>query len=113
MTTPGIPTPSINAMTTELSALAARAKNTRDVTSSEKGTPRTDFAAALKASVEQLNGAQVRAQQLGESFSLGDESVHLSDVMIALQKANIALHTAVQVRNRFVSAYQEIMNMQV
>jgi flagellar hook-basal body complex protein FliE len=113
MTTAGISTSSIDAMTVELRALATRAKTTRDATSSENGATETDFAAALKASVERLNSAQVRAQQLGESFSLGDESVHLSDVMIALQKANIALHTAVQVRNRFVSAYQDIMNMQL
>jgi flagellar hook-basal body complex protein FliE len=39
--------------------------------------------------------------------------VNLSDVMIAVQKASISFQAAVQVRNRLVSAYHEIMNMQV
>lgn len=113
MTTPRITTSAIDAITAELRLLATRAKSTEDATPPENGGAKPEFADALKASLEHLNSTQLQAQKRGESFALGDESVHLSDVMIALQKANIALHTAVQVRNKFVSAYQEIMNMQI
>lgn len=78
-----------------------------------KGGQRTDFADALKASLNQVNQSQVEAQTLGKNFALGDDSVSLSDVMIAGQKANINFQATLQVRNKMVSAYQEIMSMQV
>lgn len=76
-------------------------------------TSGVEFGKALKQQLEELNQSQQKASQLGERFSLGDESVNLSDVMIASQKANIELQTAVQVRNKLVSAYHDIMNMQI
>ena len=50
---------------------------------------------------------------MARSFELGAPEVQLHDVMISLQKANISFQQTVQVRNRLVAAYQEIMNMQV
>ncbi len=74
---------------------------------------KVDFSEALKASLNQVNQAQVSAENLGKNFVLGDDTVSLSDVMIAGQKANIAFQATVQVRNKLVSAYQDIMNMPV
>lgn len=75
--------------------------------------PKVDFADALKASLDQISSAQSSAQKLGQRFSMGDDSVNLSDVMISQQKASIAFQATVQVRNKLVSAYHDIMNMQV
>jgi flagellar hook-basal body complex protein FliE len=72
-----------------------------------------DFAAALKSSLEQVNQSQTKAVELGKNFSLGDDSVNLSDVMVATQKASLSFQATVQVRNKLVSAYHDIMNMQV
>lgn len=72
-----------------------------------------DFGQILKSQLDQVNARQETAKQLSERFSLGDDSVNLSDVMIASQKSGIALQTTVQLRNKLVSAYHEIMNMQV
>lgn len=74
---------------------------------------KVDFSQALKASLDQVNQTQVNAETLGKNFVMGDDSVSLSDVMISGQKANIAFQATVQVRNKLVSAYQDIMNMQV
>jgi flagellar hook-basal body complex protein FliE len=71
------------------------------------------FAQVLRASLEQVNQTQVRADGLARAFEQGDSSVNLQDVMIAMQKANLSFQTVVQVRNRVVAAYQDIMNMQV
>ncbi len=71
------------------------------------------FAEALKGAVSRTNDTQQQARALARSFELGAPDVQLHDVMISLQKANIAFQQTVQVRNRLVSAYQEIMNMQV
>jgi flagellar hook-basal body complex protein FliE len=50
---------------------------------------------------------------MGQKFASGDDSVSLSDTMIAMQKASITFQATVQVRNKLVSAYHDIMNMQV
>jgi len=72
-----------------------------------------DFAQIFKTQLDQANQLQKNAQQLGQRFTLGDESVNLSDVMIGYQKSSIAMQTTLQVRNKLVSAYHDIMNMQV
>ncbi len=78
-----------------------------------QSTGKVDFSEALKASLNSVNQSQVDAEKLGKSFAMGDDSVSLSDVMIAGQKANISFQATVQVRNKLVSAYHDIMNMQV
>ncbi len=78
-----------------------------------QGAAKVDFSDALKASLDGVSKAQSQAQTLGRNFALGDDSVSLSDVMIAGQKASISFQATVQVRNKLVSAYQDIMNMQV
>jgi flagellar hook-basal body complex protein FliE len=72
-----------------------------------------DFANVLKSSLDGVNQAQHQAEDLQKAFVMGDDKVSLSDTMIAMQKANISFQTAVQVRNKVVAAYNDIMNMQV
>src|SRR5512139_1857080 len=74
---------------------------------------KTDFAAVLKASIDQVNATQTQAQSMTQAFEVGAPGVQLHDVMISLSKANVSFQQMVQVRNRLVSAYQDIMNMQV
>lgn len=71
------------------------------------------FADALKASLDQVNTSMKHADSLGERFAMGDDTVSLSDTMIAMQKASLSFQASVQVRNKLVSAYHDIMNMQV
>jgi flagellar hook-basal body complex protein FliE len=70
------------------------------------------FAGELKKSLERISSAQEQAYGQAEAFEMGKPGVALNDVMVDLQKANIAFQTGVQVRNKLVSAYQDIMNMQ-
>ena len=73
----------------------------------------TDFASMLKSSLDGVVQAQNRAESMQQAFVLGDDKVSLSDVMIEMQKANISFQTTVQVRNKVIAAYNDIMNMQV
>jgi len=73
----------------------------------------TDFATLLKNSLDGVNGHQVDATRLAREFELGAPNANLNDVMVSMQKANISFQEMVQVRNRLVSAYHDIMNMQV
>lgn len=108
-----INTSQIDAMVSQLRAAAARTQEGVSPFQAEKSTSKLDFADALKTTLEQVNSVQVNAEQLGQRFVAGDDSVNLSDVMISIQKANISFQATVQVRNKLVAAYQDIMNMQV
>lgn len=70
------------------------------------------FSNFLKNAINEVNETQIKSDQLTEKLALG-ENVNLHDVMIASQKASITLQTTMEVRNKVVEAYQEIMRMQV
>ncbi|MGX1900339.1 flagellar hook-basal body complex protein FliE [Thermolongibacillus altinsuensis] len=70
------------------------------------------FADFLKKAINQLNKEQVSSDMLTTKLAKG-ENVDLHQVMIASQKASISLQLAVEVRNKVIEAYQEIMRMQV
>ena len=76
-------------------------------------TATTDFASVLKSSLDGVAQAQNHAESMQKAFVMGDDKVSLSDVMIDMQKANISFQTTVQVRNKVIAAYNDIMNMQV
>jgi flagellar hook-basal body complex protein FliE len=72
-----------------------------------------DFSALIRHYIDEVNGVQQQATTLAADFESGARDVQLLDVMVSLQKSRIAFEALTQVRNRFLSAYQEIMNMQV
>ncbi len=80
---------------------------------SAAATGGTDFAQVLKNSIDKVNETQVQATQMAEKLAAGDSSQNLHEVMIALQTASVSFQEMVQVRNKLVSAYQDIMNTQV
>lgn len=71
------------------------------------------FATVLKNSVDKVNETQMQTNQLQQAFQNGDPNVQISEVMMAMQKSNISFQAMVQVRNKIIQAYQEIMNMPV
>lgn len=73
----------------------------------------TDFGEVLKSAIDQVSSAQMQAQEMAKGFSAGDPNVNLQDVMVNLQKANLSFQQMVQVRNKLVTAYQDMMNMSV
>ena len=112
----GIDSSRIEAMMAQLKAAATKPAATPLASGGiGAGGPaaKVDFSDALKASLEQVSNSQKAADEMGQRFAMGDDTVSLSDTMIAMQKANINFQAAVQVRNKLVSAYHEIMNMQV
>jgi len=72
-----------------------------------------DFASLLAKSIEQVDQTQKASTAMSEQFQLGAKGVTLEDTMVALQKANISFQAMVQVRNKVVAAYSEIMSMQI
>ena len=76
-------------------------------------TEKPEFTNILKDSIQAVSDRQDVAAKLAKSFELGDPNVELSQVSIEIQKARIAFEALTQVRNKVVSAYQEIMNMPI
>ena len=70
------------------------------------------FAGEFKKSLDRISDAQQQASSQAEAFELGKPGVALNDVMVDMQKAGIGFQMGMQVRNKVVSAYQEVMNMQ-
>lgn len=73
----------------------------------------SDFGSLLKQAVNNVNELQQEAGALRTGFERGDENISLAQTMIAAQKSGIAFDATVQVRNKFVEAYKEIMSMPV
>lgn len=71
------------------------------------------FAEELRSSIDRINDLQVAAKAKGKAFQAGEPGISLTEVMVDSQKASVAFQAGVQVRNRLVNAYKEIMNMQV
>lgn len=73
----------------------------------------SDFSQVLQSSIDKVNETQRQANQMAEKLAAGDTSQNLHEVMIALQTASVSFQEMVQVRNKLVSAYQDVMNIQV
>ncbi|MDT8428963.1 MAG: flagellar hook-basal body complex protein FliE [Pseudomonadales bacterium] len=71
------------------------------------------FSDLLKQAVNSVNETQQQANALQTAYELGDQSVDITQVMIQMQKASVSFEAMTQVRNRLVSAYQDIMNMPI
>jgi flagellar hook-basal body complex protein FliE len=99
----------IDLMVNQLRAVAAQASGSAPA----NAAPSQDFAALLQSAVDEVNNTQLDARQLTRQFEAGNSEVNLQDVVLSLQKASLSFQTMVQVRNKLVSAYQEVMNMQV
>ncbi|WP_029913234.1 flagellar hook-basal body complex protein FliE [Pelobacter seleniigenes] len=70
------------------------------------------FSEALKNSISQVNSAQVSADKAAEQIAAG-ETKNLHEAMIKLEEADISMRLMVQIRNKALDAYQEVMRMQV
>jgi flagellar hook-basal body complex protein FliE len=71
------------------------------------------FADHLTAALDNLSDTQNKATMESQTYSTGASPLGLNDVMVDMQKSSIALQTGVQVRNKVVTAYNDIMNMSV
>ena len=100
----------MNTMINALQATASQAASRAEPLNKEAiGT----FADFLNDTLGKVNMNQQHADALAQRLISGDNSVNMHEVMIALQTASLSFQETVQVRNKIMNAYQEIMNMQV
>lgn len=99
--------PAVN-LTSMLPGLSPTSVSGTTNTASSSG----DFAKTLANAVDQTNNALQSADNMASTYAAGGP-VSLDQLMIAEQQASLSLDLVVQVRDRAVSAYQSIMNMQI
>jgi len=103
----------------QLRAMASRAQGVQDAPAAGAAAPGAaapggvDFGKALKSALDNVNETQKTARALSEKFDAGDPKIDMAEVMVAIQKANVSFQAVTQVRNKLVSAYQDIMNMPI
>ncbi|MDF7628505.1 flagellar hook-basal body complex protein FliE [Erwiniaceae bacterium L1_55_4] len=78
-----------------------------------ESTNQVDFGATMKAALNKISDTQTAARTQAQDFEMGKPGIQLNDVMVDLQKSSISMQMGIQVRNKLVSAYTDIMNMQV
>lgn len=71
------------------------------------------FSEAMTQALKSVSQQQLQASQLQRELQLDNPTVSLEETMVAMQKAQVGFQAVLQVRNRLVSAYSDIMNMQV
>ena len=71
----------------------------------------SEFAKLLRQGVEQVNQSEQRSSEISAAFERGTPGIELPQVMLEMQKASVSFRALTEVRNRLVSAYQDIMNM--
>ena len=102
-------------------AMQARGLQTNDVADMNPGnivpdvknTSKADFSGMLKDAIDTVNGVQKNAGKLKTAVEMGDRNVSMAEAMIASQKASIAFEATVQVRNKVLEAYKEVMSMPI
>jgi flagellar hook-basal body complex protein FliE len=108
-----IDTRNLDAMLSELKASAALTQGKAASPADGAAAGGADFSQVLKGAIEQVSQAQVSAQKMTQDFASNQGNANLQDVMINLQQASLSFQQMVQVRNKLVSAYHDIMNIQV
>jgi flagellar hook-basal body complex protein FliE len=93
--------------------IASAVASSQSATSAAKPAGGVDFASSLDAALKAVSRGQAQADEMQRQFQLENPNVGLEDAVVAMSKANISFSAAVQVRNRLVQAYDQIMNMQV
>lgn len=71
------------------------------------------FTNAFDQALRSVSATQNEAARMAEDFQINPAAVSLEQTMIASQKSQIAFQSALHVRNKLISAYSDIMNMQV
>jgi len=99
-------------MLSQLQAVASAAGKGASVSAAD-ATKGPEFSTMLADAVKAVNHDQMQTADLQSAFVSGDPKVNLSDVMISSQKAGIEFQLMMQVRNKLVSAYHDVMNMQI
>jgi len=99
----------INQVLAQMRVMSAQAQGVPAPEESGQG----GFGDLLTKSINAVNESQQQAGELKQAFEVGEPGVDLAEVMIAVQKSNVSFQAMVEVRNKLIDAYRDVMNMPV
>lgn len=102
----------INQLLSQMRHMAAMADK-KPTTMLEGNNQGPAFDNVLKDSINKVNSIQKGASAMVTKFETGDPSANLTEVMVELQKASVSFEAMKQVRNKLLTAYKDVMSMQV
>ncbi len=102
----------MNQILSQMRALSGRIEGFEQTATRPAGND-GGFRDLLVKAVDSVNETQQQADRLATAFQQGDPEIDLAEVMLASQKASLSFKALSEVRNKLVTAYQEIMNMPV
>lgn len=103
----------LQAQMNRLSEIAKGGTGTQNTQSVNNSQSTNQFGNLLGDAVNKVNQYQMQASQAASQIESGDGGTSLVKAVIASQKASVAFQATMQVRNKVVSAYQDIMNMPI
>ena len=83
----------------------------QEIREKQSSKPLEDFRKILGQSIQDVNGLLQQADEDTRDVILGKKDVH--QAMISIERAHLSLRLMIQVRNKVISAYEEIMRMQI
>ncbi len=78
-----------------------------------KGDQKTEFSEVLNNSLNSVNETLMASGEMAKAFEKGDSGISMAELMINMEKASVSFQAMTSVRNKLLTAYQEIMNMPV
>ena len=78
-----------------------------------QSTQKTEFSEVLANSVNSVNESLMSAGEMAKAFEQGNSNISMAELVINMEKASVSFQAMTQVRNKLLTAYQEIMNMPV
>jgi flagellar hook-basal body complex protein FliE len=103
----------IDRVLAQIRSLSTQMRPSTPQPAATQGSGESQFATLLKQGIDQVNQSQQSAAALADAFSRGTPGVELPQVMVQMEKASVSFRALTEVRNRLISAYQDIMNMQM
>lgn len=103
----------INQVLAQMRVMTAQVKAGSAIGPGVDAAEKTSFSQLLKTSVDKVNEAQQHGRAMATAFEQGQEDTSLAEVMVAMQKSSLSFDAMVQVRNKLVEAYKDVMNMPV
>jgi flagellar hook-basal body complex protein FliE len=79
----------------------------------KNATPQGDFGGMLMDALKEVNASQQNSRAMQNAFMAGQPGVEVHDLMIAMERSSTAMQLTLQVRNKMLEAYQEMVRMQI
>jgi flagellar hook-basal body complex protein FliE len=102
----------LRAQILERNSALQRANTAAGAAAPEAAAAPTSFADTMQNALAKVNDGQQRATALSEQYERG-ETIDIAKVMLARQEASVGFEATMQVRNKILSAYKDIMSMPV